>query len=154
MRRVGNADGEARVNRSQFSVWWYLFAFEGRINRTKFWVYQGLAFFVFVPALRAVVALGDVLHGVEDDPVTIRVVETGSVLISLAILVPLLMSALAVGAKRWHDRGKSAWWVLLALVPVVGQIWTLIECGCLKGSEGENRYGPDPLAPTLEPVFE
>ena len=142
------------MNRSQFSVWWYLFAFEGRINRTQFWVYQGLAFFVFVPALRAVVALGDVLNGLEEDLVTIRVVELGSALISLAIFIPLLLSALAVGAKRWHDRGKSGWWVLLPLVPVIGPLWMLVECGFLKGSAGDNRFGPDPLAPTLDTVFE
>ncbi len=53
----------------------------------------------------------------------------------------------AVLVKRWHDREKSGWMVLLILIPVVnivGFFWTLIECGFLEGTIGPNRYGPDP----------
>ena len=48
--------------------------------------------------------------------------------------------------KRWHDRGKSGWWVLIALIPLVGPIWAIIETGFLPGTSGPNEYGPDPLA--------
>ena len=48
-------------------------------------------------------------------------------------------------ARRWHDRDKSGWWTLIGLIPVVGAIWILVECGCLKGSDGPNRFGADPL---------
>jgi uncharacterized membrane protein YhaH (DUF805 family) len=54
--------------------------------------------------------------------------------------------SLAVFAKRWHDRDKSGWWSLILLVPFIGSIWALVECGCLPGTEGPNRYGADPLA--------
>ncbi len=141
------------MNRSQFSVLWYLFAFEGRINRTQFWVFVGLVFFLVLPALRAVAGLRDAVAGL-DDPITVRAVEMGAALFTTAIFVPLVVSVFAVGAKRWHDRNKSGWWVLLNLVPVIGPIWTLVECGCLKGTEGDNRHGPDPLAPAAETVFE
>jgi len=30
-------------------------------------------------------------------------------------------------------------------VPIVGPIWLLVECGLLQGSDGPNRFGPDPL---------
>ena len=141
------------MNRSQFSVLWYLFAFEGRINRAKYWAFVALVFFFVFPALRAVVGLRDAVVAL-DDPATVRAVETGTALLSLVIFVPLVVSIFAVGAKRWHDRNKSGWWVLLNLVPVIGPIWTLVECGCLKGTEGQNRHGPDPLAPPVETVFE
>jgi uncharacterized membrane protein YhaH (DUF805 family) len=36
--------------------------------------------------------------------------------------------------------------VLIALVPVIGGLWYLIECGFLKGTTGPNNYGPDPLS--------
>ena len=52
--------------------------------------------------------------------------------------------SLAAQAKRWHDRNKSAWWVLFPLVPYVGVVWWFIECCCLRGSEGDNDYGADP----------
>lgn len=52
---------------------------------------------------------------------------------------------LAVNVKRWHDRDKSGWWVLIELIPLIGSIWALVELGCLKGTYGKNRFGPDPL---------
>lgn len=51
-------------------------------------------------------------------------------------------SALLV--KRWHDRNKSGWYYFIQLIPVVGWVWTFIEAGCMRGTVGENRYGPDP----------
>lgn len=47
--------------------------------------------------------------------------------------------------KRYHDRDKSGAWVLIQLVPFVGPFWYVIEAGCLRGTVGPNRYGPDPL---------
>ena len=63
-------------------------------------------------------------------------------------LVPVWMSIVAM-AKRCHDRDKSAWWLLVALIPVVGQIWWLVELGCLRGTDGRNRFGIDPTQPAL-----
>ena len=68
-------------------------------------------------------------------------------MIPMWILVLLfLYPSLAVYTKRWHDRGKSGWWSLIALVPLIGGIWMLVECGFLRGTEGPNQYGNDPLA--------
>jgi uncharacterized membrane protein YhaH (DUF805 family) len=62
-------------------------------------------------------------------------------ILSLVFLYPIL----AIYAKRWHDRDKSGWWSLIALVPIIGGIWIFIELGCLRGADGPNQYGPDPL---------
>ena len=35
--------------------------------------------------------------------------------------------------------------MLIILVPVIGSLWYLIECGFLNGTTGPNTYGPDPL---------
>jgi len=64
----------------------------------------------------------------------------------LLAAVAIAYMSLAVFAKRWHDRNKSGWWSLIILVPFIGSIWALVECGCLPGTEGPNRYGADPLA--------
>jgi uncharacterized membrane protein YhaH (DUF805 family) len=56
--------------------------------------------------------------------------------------------AIAISIKRWHDRDKAGWWLLILFVPVVG-IWNLIECGFLPGTPAANRFGPDPM-PTPE----
>jgi uncharacterized membrane protein YhaH (DUF805 family) len=110
----------------------------------------------------------------------------------------LIFAMLAVGAKRLHDRNKSAWWLLVfygipfilwcyafwsvisgmigmggmaaqgmsqeqmmgswmatmqqmwwvSLVNTIIGVWGLIELGILKGTTGDNQYGPDPLAGT------
>ena len=65
--------------------------------------------------------------------------------IMLVVTIAVFWSGLAIAAKRWHDRGKSAWWILVAFVPVIGSLWYLIECGFLKGTTGPNAYGSDPL---------
>ena len=67
-------------------------------------------------------------------------------IILLVIYVLALWIGLAIAVKRWHDRNKSAWWILIAFVPVVGALWYLIECGFLKGTTGPNKFGSDPLA--------
>jgi uncharacterized membrane protein YhaH (DUF805 family) len=121
---------------------WLLTSFEGRINRGKFWA--GVAVLVLVQVLLYMTAgtlFGwSYLEG--------RLPEFGLVSgpISFLVGLALLYSSLAVYAKRWHDRDKSGWWSLILLIPFVGGIWLLVECGCLVGTEGPNRFGPDPLS--------
>lgn len=69
---------------------------------------------------------------------------TDTVIISLFII--FLWTSLMIEVKRWHDRNKSGWWILIVLLPVIGPLWALAECGFFKGTEGANHFGPDPLA--------
>lgn len=67
-------------------------------------------------------------------------IEPLSTVFSIATLLP----SLAVGARRLHDIGRSAWWLLLILT-VVGVI-LLIIWACQKSEDEENRFGPNPMA--------
>ena len=62
------------------------------------------------------------------------------------MLAPLLLlwPSLAICAKRWHDVDKSAWWILIALVPVVGGLIALVFNGFIPGTPGPNRFGNPP----------
>ena len=62
------------------------------------------------------------------------------------LMLIIIWPSICLYAKRWHDRDKSGWWTLIMLVPVIGAIWFLVELGFLRGTEGPNRFGPDPLA--------
>jgi uncharacterized membrane protein YhaH (DUF805 family) len=62
------------------------------------------------------------------------------------VLLLTLWPSIAIYAKRWHDRDKSGWWSLILFVPIIGGIWMLVELGFLRGTEGANRFGPDPIA--------
>jgi uncharacterized membrane protein YhaH (DUF805 family) len=61
-----------------------------------------------------------------------------SKLYSLFIFIP----SLAVFARRLHDTGRNAWWILLTLIPLVGIVVTIVFA-CLD-SEGTNKYGISP----------
>lgn len=108
---------------------WLLFNFDGRINRAKFWI--GIVILWAANAILVAIASAANSSGVW-------------ALYGLVSLV-LIWPSLAVSIKRWHDRGKSGWWVLIVLIPFIGWIWALIETGFLEGTRGPNQYGPDPL---------
>jgi uncharacterized membrane protein YhaH (DUF805 family) len=57
----------------------------------------------------------------------------------------MLLPGLAVGARRLHDIDKSAWWMLLWLVPVLGWI-VLIYWAAQPGDAGANKYGEPPAS--------
>jgi uncharacterized membrane protein YhaH (DUF805 family) len=61
------------------------------------------------------------------------------------LLWPILLMGIIVQIKRWHDRDKSGWWILVHFIPILGTLWCLMECGFAKGTDGQNRFGPDPL---------
>ena len=129
-----------------------LFSFNGRINRAKWWL-TGLAILACMIAL--------VLIGLAAGALV------GLAIVVLILYIPMLWVGLAVGAKRLHDRDKSAWWLLVFYVlPGVLQgiaehtgalsfifylvaagisIWGIVELGFLRGTDGSNQYGPDPL---------
>lgn len=69
------------------------------------------------------------------------------VLTSIVIIFICLWILIIATIKRLHDIDKSGWWSMLLLIPIIGWLWLLVECGCLKGSTGQNQYGPDPLDP-------
>jgi hypothetical protein len=73
----------------------------------------------------------------------IRYDAVGIVDMIFAILI--IWPSLAVQAKRWHDLDKSAWWICINFIPILGSIWAFIELGFRKGTAGENRFDPDTL---------
>jgi uncharacterized membrane protein YhaH (DUF805 family) len=119
-------------------------SFSGRIPRKTFW----LAFLVLLIAQWVLFAIFGGMSMMNVDMADPAAAEQAMAdmwpiyLIGLVFLWP----SLAVQVKRWHDRDKSGWWVLISFVPLIGFIWFLIECGFLRGTEGPNRFGEDPIA--------
>lgn len=93
--------------------------FSGRATRAEFWWWF---LFVLLITLAAQV-----------------VSETLGLVVSLATLLPYF----AVTARRLHDIGRSGWWQLIGLVPLLG--WALMLYWCVKDSDGDNAYGEAPL---------
>lgn len=110
-----------------------LFSFEGRINRQTYWI-MAIVFFIIYAVLAALLQSGN----------------NGLLALATIVEIALIIPSLTTGVKRWHDRDKSGWWVLIALVPVIGWLWSLIELGFLPGTPGNNRFG----APSSGSPFE
>lgn len=70
------------------------------------------------------------------------------VLFGVAVFIP----SLAVQVRRFHDQDKSGWFVLLGFIPYVGGLIVLVFM-CLEGTQGPNRFGPDPKGVDHEAVF-
>jgi uncharacterized membrane protein YhaH (DUF805 family) len=93
---------------------WYLQAlkkytvFTGRARRMEYWF-----FVLFNILISAALSVVDYFTGTYSD-----VYHTGLLggLYSLGVLLP----AIAVTVRRLHDTGRSGWWILIALVPVIG----------------------------------
>jgi len=117
--------------------WTYLlFKFDGRINRAKFWAGIAIAWGLgLIYAILASIAVATGSGGM----------ATIVVLLGIVLYVVLIWIGLAISIKRWHDRGKSGWWIFIGAIPIIGPIWALVETGFLEGDPGDNQYGPNPL---------
>ena len=114
--RKTSKDNEGLVN--------LLFSIEGRVSRLQFWM---------------VCLTLSVLNGI----VAVMSVNSESILFTIVSII-LFWPGLAMSIKRWHDRDKSGFWVLIGFIPIIGWIWVLVELGFLKGTDGPNSYGSDP----------
>lgn len=136
-----------------------LFSFRGRASRLTYWrtqLWTSLVVAVlWVVTIFVAMGAGDVA------------------VIPLLLGIPVLVISLAVLVRRLHDRNRSSWWLLvfwaapsacfiaaqwatertgdggtLALAGLVAglafELWAIIEVGFLRGSKGDNRYGPPP----------
>jgi uncharacterized membrane protein YhaH (DUF805 family) len=104
----------------------FLLSYDGRINRARYWAYV----LVYIAGYVVAAIIDSIL---------------GTMLLTLIFSLAAIYPSICVSIRRWHDRDKSGWWVLIAFVPIIGAIWSLVECGFLKGTDGDNRFGPDPL---------
>ena len=124
------------------------FTVSGRAARSEYWyfvLFQMMVYFLLVVLLFVVASLDDFLDGE---------VSTGGWIMLGVILVfflGTLIPAITVTVRRLHDRNLSGWWYLayvaVSFVPVLDWISSivLLVVMCLKGTDGDNKYGPDPL---------
>ncbi|HEX3440211.1 MAG TPA: DUF805 domain-containing protein [Pseudolabrys sp.] len=103
--------------------------FSGRASRSEFWYWTLFGFLV--------AAVSSIL-----DSALFPSMSTGPISAITSLL--LLLPGLAVSVRRLHDIDRTGWWILITLT-IIGLIVLLIW-NCTKGTDGPNRFGPDPLA--------
>jgi uncharacterized membrane protein YhaH (DUF805 family) len=63
---------------------------------------------------------------------------------TLALYPPYFVVLFSMFARRLHDQGRSAWWLVVTIIPLLGPLilaWRLLLA---RGSDGANQYGDDP----------
>lgn len=101
--------------------------FKGRARRQEYWM------FAFIHLMIAV------LLSIID---TVMFGPSNFTLSSLYLLI-VLIPGVTVAVRRLHDTSRSGWWVLLALIPVIG-VLALIVMMCIDSTPAPNQYGTNP----------
>jgi uncharacterized membrane protein YhaH (DUF805 family) len=120
--------------------------FSGRARRKEYWMFVLFnAIFLFVASIIDIILawMLDLWSPYTADYSTMRCYLT----YSFAMMLP----SLAVVIRRLHDIGKSGWWILISLIPLVGGIWLLVLM--FRDSQKEdNRYGANPKISPCNPT--
>lgn len=106
--------------------------FEGRARRKEYWSFQLVSFIISLVLSGVLMAISPELSMIAN-------------IYSLAVLVP----SLGLAVRRLHDVGKSGWFLLIVLIPLIGAIWLLVLF-FTDSEAGTNEYGPNPKAPESE----
>ena len=101
------------------------FNFKDRASRSEYWYFQLLVTPIFIWAQ----------FPSNDNQILI---------IQLILTFGLIIPAIAAGVRRFHDKNKSGWWILISFIPFVGSIIVLVLL-IDKGTEGSNKFGNYPL---------
>ncbi len=102
--------------------------FEGRDTRPQYWY-----FFLFNLIIYIILSI-----------ISVDILTS---LYYLAVFIP----SLAIAIRRLHDIGKSGWWVLIGIIPIIGWIWIIILLAT-KGEDKPNKYGSVPKTDKPEEV--
>jgi uncharacterized membrane protein YhaH (DUF805 family) len=109
--------------------------FGGRARRMEYWMFTLVSFVVSILIGFGVGFVGGML-GLDRTMITI---------LSFAYSVAVLIPSLAVSVRRLHDTGRSGWWLLIVVVPLVGAI-VLLVFSLQDSEQGTNAYGRNPKA--------
>ena len=129
--------------------------FSGRAARSEYWWFQ-LFYWIFIVVAAAVIfGLGG------DEGAGFNSLGTVALIVFGIIFLGLIIPMLSVTVRRIHDLGYSGWWylayIILSAIPYIGALVGIggLVVACLRGTQGPNQFGDDPLNPTgnLREVF-
>lgn len=119
------------------SMHWFLIAlkkyatFSGRARRSEYWYFVLFYLLIFFTL--------SVIDGITGS----FSAASGMGFLGGLLTLGLLLPSIAVGVRRLHDTGRSGWWLLLGLFPIVGAI-VLLVFFARDSAAGDNAHGPNP----------
>ena len=116
--------------------------FSGRARRSEFWL-----FWLFLIGVEIVFSILIGITGgsmsAMDEFGTMSGAAKALFGVYALVMLGLLIPSIAVAIRRLHDTNRSAWWILISFIPVIGAL-VLIIFYVLDGTPGPNKYGEDP----------
>ncbi|WP_421759487.1 DUF805 domain-containing protein [Devosia sp.] len=109
------------------------FEFSGRTSRTQYWMFQLTMTALIVGAVLAEAKLTGRVPRAEDMGFP-----------TLFAVIFHTVPSITVTVRRLHDSGRSGWWYLIGMVPLIGSIWLLVLMCAGPDGVGMNGYGEDP----------
>jgi uncharacterized membrane protein YhaH (DUF805 family) len=107
-----------------------LFSFKGRTGRIEFWL-------VFIISVAIIAGLNFF-----SKPLLDKILSEWMAVIAInAMIIPVYWILIATEVRRFHDLGRSGYWVLIILIPYAGQVIALIWLGFISGDNYDNEYG-------------
>jgi uncharacterized membrane protein YhaH (DUF805 family) len=124
--------------------------FSGRARRTEYWMFTlfNLIISVVLGVVDRALGFGSFTGSASGGVGFSASLGLLGGLYALAVLLP----SLGVAVRRLHDTDRSGWWLLIALIPLIGGI-VLLVFFVLEGTRGPNRHGPDPKATTAYQAY-
>ena len=105
--------------------------FSGRARRKEYWIFSLINYIIiFFLYILQIVMIESTLWLIFP-------------IIFFLYAVAVFLPGLAVNIRRLHDIGKSGWWYLIYLIPIIGAIWLTVLM-CLDSAPGENQWGENP----------
>lgn len=97
--------------------------FSGRARRKEYWMFILFYFIIYI---------------------TLAIVDSliGTMFLALIFVLAMLVPSISIAARRLHDTGRSGWWQLISLIPLIGAIVLIVFL--VQDSHEENQYGPNP----------
>lgn len=119
--------------------------FQGRARRSEYWWFA--LFMLLLMVALETVAFTLAMMTSKDGSMSI--VGILAIVVAGIVMLGLIVPAIAVAVRRLHDLGWSGWWCLAQLIPIVGGLAAVVMIigFMMRGNDGPNKYGPDPLAP-------
>lgn len=119
-----------------FEAWKKYAVFSGRARRKEYWT-----FYLINTAITSLLGVLMVyLRSKESPPNGADALAT---VLYYGFILAILLPNIAVTVRRLHDTGRSGWWLLISLVPLIGVIVLVVFL--LEDSQpNENQYGPNP----------
>jgi uncharacterized membrane protein YhaH (DUF805 family) len=97
--------------------------FSGRARRQEYWMFILIYMIIYI------------VLAVLDETV-------GTMVLGLVFILVTLIPSISIATRRLHDTGRSGWWQLIALIPLIGAIVLIVFLA--QDSHDENAYGPNP----------